>query len=451
MSQIPVTLIKKFKSNNITPIVGAGVSQSIKDKQGRNVFPSWKLLLEKSAEKLRDEAKEDYALLVETFIRKNNYGQAAKYAHEGLEGANWINFFKELFDPDLDRLDKNSAALPKAIWGLSNQIITLNYDRVLQWAHTNSAQVSTIDKNSEAELADFQQVSDKPTVWHLHGKIDNSAELILTPDSYDKLYSTTANAKASYDAALETLKIVSSNRSLLFIGCSLDDAELLSLIHIQQKIFAGNTGPHYALVRKENYDEIEAKLNGTNIQLITFEDFGAPLINLINEISQYRAVDKSEDNQEPSNNKTDSNPGLLETQLDSNLKPKIFISYGRDASHGQNLATEAQQHLQEAGFQVFRDVIGLKPGDVWYSKLEFELESSDLIVLVVSEKVRKSQWVYNEISMAQELGLPIIPVIAEIVRMPLWLRHLQILDFSEQKSWPELLSAIEGHVGLTGG
>lgn len=128
--------------------------------------------------------------------------------------------------------------------------------------------------------------------------------------------------------------------------------------------------------------------------------------------------------------------------------PKIFISYGRDESHGQNLATEAQQQLQAAGFEVFRDVIGLKLGDVWYSKLEFELDSSDLVLLIVSEKIRTSDWVHNEISMAREIGLPIIPVIAERVRMPLWLRHLQILDFSEQENWSALFSSISGHVGI---
>lgn len=53
---------------------------------------------------------------------------------------------------------------------------------------------------------------------------------------------------------------------------------------------------------------------------------------------------------------------------------------------------------------VFRDVIGLKPGDVWYRTLEFELESSDVMVLVVSEKVRTSKWVHNEVSMAEEIA-----------------------------------------------
>ena len=122
--------------------------------------------------------------------------------------------------------------------------------------------------------------------------------------------------------------------------------------------------------------------------------------------------------------------------------PKIFISYARDQSHGENLAAEAQQQLQAAGFEVFRDVIGLKPGDKWYSKLEFELESSDAVVLIVSEKVRTSKWVHNEISMAEELGLPVIPVFVEKVRSPLWLRHLQALDFCVHCNWPALMAAL---------
>ncbi len=122
--------------------------------------------------------------------------------------------------------------------------------------------------------------------------------------------------------------------------------------------------------------------------------------------------------------------------------PKIFISYARDQSHGERLATEVQQQLLSAGFEVFRDVIGLKPGDVWYHKLEFELETSDAVVLIVSEKVRTSKWVHNEISMAEEIGLPVIPVFAEKVSSPLWLRHLQALDFSRQVDWVLLISEL---------
>ncbi|MEB4592625.1 DUF1566 domain-containing protein [Candidatus Thiothrix sp. Deng01] len=124
--------------------------------------------------------------------------------------------------------------------------------------------------------------------------------------------------------------------------------------------------------------------------------------------------------------------------------PKAFISYARDGSHGENLAAEIQQQLQSAGFAVFRDVIGLKPGDVWYHKLEFELETSDVMVLVVSEKIRTSKWVHNEVSMAEEIGIPVIPVLAEKVRYPLWLRHLQVLDFCGARDWRALLAVKAG-------
>lgn len=102
---------------------------------------------------------------------------------------------------------------------------------------------------------------------------------------------------------------------------------------------------------------------------------------------------------------------------------KVFISYARDGGFGENLAAQTQPQLQSAGHTVFRDVTDLSPGDRWDIKLEFELETSDIVVLIVSERVRKSEWVHNEISMAKEIGLPIIPVLSEKIRMPLWLRH----------------------------
>ena len=104
--------------------------------------------------------------------------------------------------------------------------------------------------------------------------------------------------------------------------------------------------------------------------------------------------------------------------------------------------------MQAAGFEVFRDVIGLRPGDVWSQKLEFELDSSDAVVLIVSEKVRTSKWVHNEISMAEEIGLPVIPIFAEKVRSPLWLRHLQALDFCVQVNWVLLIDALVGRLSL---
>jgi len=280
MHNIPQGLHDAIKLKRLIPIVGAGVSRSIKNIQGAQVFPSWNELLELAANELKRQAENNKAQLVESFLKEPDYQQAAKYAYEGLKGSNWTTFFKSQFDPELDSLNPSSASLPKAIWRLSNQIITLNYDKTLQWAHKQPAQVSIIHNHSLAELADFQKSNrKKPVIWHLHGHIDNCAELILTPHGYQKLYATGTDTEAHYKTALETLRTISRNKSLLFIGCSLDDAELLSEIHKEQTLFAENTGPHYALVHKNEEAKIKTKLNGTNIKLIPFEGFGEPLVD----------------------------------------------------------------------------------------------------------------------------------------------------------------------------
>ncbi len=124
--------------------------------------------------------------------------------------------------------------------------------------------------------------------------------------------------------------------------------------------------------------------------------------------------------------------------------PKIFISYARDASHGENLAAAVQAQLQAAGFEVFRDV-KMHPGEVWHRTLDDELESSQLVVLVLSEKVRTSTWVPNEIDLAKELKIPIIPILAEQILRPIWIRHLQVLDFCVLPDWQKLLDAVAHH------
>lgn len=78
--------------------------------------------------------------------------------------------------------------------------------------------------------------------------------------------------------------------------------------------------------------------------------------------------------------------------------PDIFISYARDHSHGQHLAERTHEQLRDAGFTVFRDVHGIAAGDQWVRVLEAELTASRLVVLVVSQKVLESQWVFSELS-----------------------------------------------------
>jgi hypothetical protein len=118
LPEIPLSLQQAIESNTLIPLVGAGVSRAITNKQtnkqNQQVFPGWEELLKRCAVRLRQESSDD-ADLVDIFIKKRDWQQAARYAHEGLKGTAWSTFFNQQFAPDFDDLSNESAALPKAI------------------------------------------------------------------------------------------------------------------------------------------------------------------------------------------------------------------------------------------------------------------------------------------------------------------------------------------------
>ncbi|MDO8342528.1 MAG: SIR2 family protein [Cellvibrio sp.] len=293
MDSLPENLKAALKANRLLPLVGAGVSMSITKKGGKPAFPSWRELLEHAQQALKAETKDNDAELVRIFLEKNDYKSAAKFAYEGLKGNTWFKFVREELDIDFDAVDGSSLELPKAIWGLSRQLITLNYDKALEWTCPNKENVCVIDNNSHAELSAFQTGSlIHPSVWHLHGYISNAAELILTPQGYSNLYPLSESSVIRYEAALQVLRHLILSRTLLFIGCSLDDVDLLAELLNQQKIFSDGVGPHYVLVHKDHKDSIEKRIssNNLNIQVIIFSEYGRPLVDLIEKIKDVNDV-----------------------------------------------------------------------------------------------------------------------------------------------------------------
>ncbi|CAK8715097.1 hypothetical protein LDFHOB_04365 [Candidatus Electronema aureum] len=271
MDNLPSHLIKARQENKLIPLVGAGVSMSLKDAEGKRLFPSWIELLQYAADALENEGEGKLAKGIRATVDLEDFQQAAAYARKGLQGTLWSKFFRNHFGEPLKRIADESLSLPKAIWDIGNRIVTLNYDKVLYKACPERDQLKELDNSNASELADFKRNDfSEPAVWHLHGRVDNISTLIFTPKSYSKLYAET------YQAALNVLKGLCRDNILLFIGCSLEDAELLQEMDKQHKLFDGNTGRHYALVREKNKAEIELKTKGLPLRLLTFADFGAP-------------------------------------------------------------------------------------------------------------------------------------------------------------------------------
>ena len=280
---IPEDLHRAFESNNLIPVVGAGVSMSLTDKSGKKIFPSWGELLGLAADELEHAGKENLAIAIRALLNLGEFQQAAKYARQGLTGTLWSQFFRKYFEEPLTRVSEDSKILPRTIWRLGNRLLTLNYDKVLRVTCPDFQRLIELDNSNRAELADFKRGTlQVPVIWHFHGRIDNIATLIFTTESYSDLYGGLDN---NFQAALEVLRGLCRDNRLLLVGCSLEDADFLQELDKQHRLFASNTGPHYALVPKLQHDAIKQKIHGLPIELLVFEGFGDPLVNCINAIA----------------------------------------------------------------------------------------------------------------------------------------------------------------------
>jgi tetratricopeptide (TPR) repeat protein len=281
---IPRTLEERLRSGKIVPFIGAGVSIAVRNKEtDAPLFPSWKQLLERVAQRLEAEQKGSYALVVRGLlaIEKPDYLDAARRAREGLGGAVWVEFLKEQLDRPSERVDNENLSLARAAWRLGSQLlITTNYDRVLHWACPQPNDYRSWDIEAPAEQVGALRTGvQHPTIWYLHGRIDNATNLILTPDGYRHLYPEAGEAEHRYHAALATLRTLLASHSLLFIGFSLDDAYFGLQLRDVDEIFHGVPGPHYALVRAADQERVRT-LN-LPVDIVSFADFGAPLLDLM--------------------------------------------------------------------------------------------------------------------------------------------------------------------------
>lgn len=281
--EIPKQLETGLKQGKIIPFVGAGVSMAVRTKAGNQpLFPSWPALLTAAAQRLREESKPAEAGIVEGFVKTNRLLDAAKEAKDAL-AANWCDFLKSQLDKTRDQADDASLELARRVWRLGSQlVITTNYDNVLRWACPQSADLAEWKIQAPAEQSELlKRGVDKPTVWHLHGHIDDRANLILSPDGYQKLYGE--GGEQRYQAALHTLQQLLASHSLLFIGFSFADQDFAGQLQKLEAIFQGNAGPHYVLLPEAQKSLFNPPSNA--IQPLFFADYGAPLLDCLDQLA----------------------------------------------------------------------------------------------------------------------------------------------------------------------
>jgi hypothetical protein len=289
MTKIPKSLEDGLRDGRVIPFVGAGVSMAVERTTGGRIFPSWKQLLLDGAARAELDGKNANVVRALVEDDRPDYLQAAQKLRDKL-GPLWGGFLKDAIDVSRAAVADGSLALAQAVWRLGSRlVITTNYDQVLRWACPQEGRddLKIWNVNAPAEMAEYLRSGElwAPTIWHLHGHIDNAAELILTPDGYASLYPAAGETEPRHQAALETLRHLLASRSFLFVGFSLDDEHFGVELRRMLDTFEGFGGPHYALVHQRDVERLRRLER--SVELVPFEDFGKPLLDLLAELSRH--------------------------------------------------------------------------------------------------------------------------------------------------------------------
>lgn len=113
----------------------------------------------------------------------------------------------------------------------------------------------------------------------------------------------------------------------------------------------------------------------------------------------------------------------------------VFISYAKIDTY--DLALYLHETLNNtAGFTAWMDGT-LEPGKSWARSIEAEIDRADFMIVLLSPDVNRSEeagrprsFVLNEIDYAQQIGKPIIPVMAQRTRQPIQIAGIQYIDLT---------------------
>lgn len=117
--------------------------------------------------------------------------------------------------------------------------------------------------------------------------------------------------------------------------------------------------------------------------------------------------------------------------IDKQLLGQIFISH---SSVDKPFVRRLSRRLQQEGYQVWLDEHELIPGDRLATKVSEALDSSNVVLVVVSAAAVKSKWLAFELNKATERMIQgrcrVIPVVIEKVSLPPEVMGLLYADFT---------------------
>lgn len=247
-------LISKYHENpeQFVFFVGAGLSQPL--------FPAWGTLLTKFLDSaIENGLTHNYDELKGYITNGENYLDVAEACIETIGETRYRDIMEEVFDKNFTLSD-----VPQSYSALINlspkTIITTNYDRLPEVAGKGVYRVGT-RKNVGETLRSV--AAGKHVVFKIHGDITDQSTIVLKSSDYQKIMYGSSETKNLLNSLLST-------KTIIFIGFSLSDPHIDSILQ-NIKVNSGNIPiSHYALMSEQSKFKISAFESKYGLKVISY-------------------------------------------------------------------------------------------------------------------------------------------------------------------------------------
>lgn len=257
-ARIPQKLKDAYKAKRCAVYVGAGASKAAG-------LPLWKGLLERMIAKARaehtitDDTANQYTDLLQN---SSKFLPVASGLKEDL-GAHFDEFIEETFI----RPKPTPTDLHRALVGLNGLqfVVTTNYDVLIERAYQAA--------NPDVPVCSFKDVGETQRrlskreffILKAHGDAAKPGNGIVLTDAD---YRSILYRERAYQSMLSTMFTMFT---VVFVGTSMTDPELLLLLNYIADAFTPTAGPcHFALLAREDINDVEKKrwFKDFNVQVV---------------------------------------------------------------------------------------------------------------------------------------------------------------------------------------
>lgn len=238
----PDSLIDAVARRRAIVVLGAGCSFHATPHEGSTHPPDWNTFLNQAAEKVSQKPRTEAKRL----IKAGDYLSACEIIKTNL-GGDWLACVENAFGAQ--RLDP--GRLHTLVYELDLPIVmTTNFDRVYQnAANFHSAGTAKVKNYADSDLALLAKGNSKSRiVLRVHGSVDDVGSMIFTRSDYIRL-------RNEYPLFQRVMGALAVTNTLLFIGCSLKDPDMILMLEDLASLSRG-FGEHFCLIDSRQSKEI---------------------------------------------------------------------------------------------------------------------------------------------------------------------------------------------------